>query len=296
MKLARFLHDGVTHIGVVNEADGVVQPIAVRSQGFDPMIAFIERQIEGEEPRSNGAALPLQDIRLLPPITAPSKNILCVGKNYRAHAFEFAGSGFDGSASRDDNAVPDAPIIFSKAPCSMTGAYDDILSPAAMMESLDYEAELGVVIGKGGRAIPGENAYDHVWGYTVINDVTARIVQSRHKQWLLGKSVDTFCPIGPWIVSADELNPEALEISCWVNGERRQHASTRDLIFDIPSIIEVISASMTLQTGDIIATGTPAGVGIGFDPPQFLREGDVVRVEISGIGALENRVLRLAPS
>ena len=155
---------------------------------------------------------------------------------------------------------------------------------------MDYEGELGVVIGRPGRAITRANAYQHVWAYCVINDATARDLQSRHKQWLLGKSIDTFCPIGPWLTTADEVDPENLELSCWVNGELRQHANTRDLIFDIPTIIEAISASMTLATGDIIATGTPAGVGIGFDPPRFLASGDVVKVAIGGLGQIENRL------
>ena len=147
------------------------------------------------------------------------------------------------------------------------------------------------MIGKPGRRIARERAYEHVWAYCVINDATARDLQAKHKQWLLGKSIDTFCPIGPWLTTADEVEPSNLDVQCWVNGELRQNANTRDLIFDIPAIIECISASMTLETGDIIATGTPAGVGIGFTPPKFLASGDVVKVAISGLGELENRVV-----
>ena len=291
MRLARFLHDDVTHIGMVSESLGTVQPIAAPPDTSDPMIDTLKRQMQGEDLKSAGMPLPLDAVRFLPPISHPSKNILCVGKNYREHAREFASSGFDGSATCAEDAIPEAPILFSKAPCSMSGATDDILCPSMMSQSLDYEAELGVIIGKPGRNIARAVAYRHVWGYTVINDVTARNEQSRHKQWLLGKSIDTFCPIGPWIVSADELDPSALDIACWVNDELRQSANTRDLIFDIPEIIEVTSTSMTLETGDIIATGTPAGVGIGFTPPRFLKEGDVVRVRIDRIGTLENRVI-----
>ena len=173
----------------------------------------------------------------------------------------------------------------------MIGAFDDIRPPWDITQKVDYEAELGVVIGKMGRNIPADQAYDHVWGYTIINDVTARDLQAQHKQWLLGKSIDTFCPIGPWIVSQDELDPENLTVNCHVNGELRQQANTRDLIFDIPTIIDTISASMTLMPGDIIATGTPAGVGIGFDPPKFLAPGDEIEITISDIGSIKNKVV-----
>jgi 2-keto-4-pentenoate hydratase/2-oxohepta-3-ene-1,7-dioic acid hydratase in catechol pathway len=255
------------------------------------MTELIKAQVSGNEPEPNGTEFNLADVRFLPPIATPSKNILCIGKNYAEHAAEFARSGFDSSAKGAADIVPDAPIIFSKAPCTMIGARDDIQPPWDITSKVDYEGELGVVIGIGGRAISHAKAYDHVWGYTVINDVTARDLQATHKQWLLGKSIDTFCPIGPWIVSADELIPNDLDLKCWVNGELRQHANTRDLIFDVPAIIEAISASMTLSPGDIIATGTPAGVGIGFDPPKFLRPGDRVRIAIGGIGEIENVVV-----
>jgi 2-keto-4-pentenoate hydratase/2-oxohepta-3-ene-1,7-dioic acid hydratase in catechol pathway len=149
---------------------------------------------------------------------------------------------------------------------------------------------LGVVIGKSGRGIPKERAYEYVWGYTIINDVTARDLQSRHKQWLVGKSLDTFCPMGPWLVSADEVDAENLEVRCWVNEELRQSANTSELIFDIPTLIATLSAGITLCAGDIIATGTPAGVGIGSDPPRYLRRGDSIRIEITGLGQLTNTV------
>ena len=233
----------------------------------------------------------MESVRFLPPIHQPSKNILCVGKNYRAHAQEFARSGYDSSQAKDSDPIPEFPIIFSKAPCTMSGAFDDIQPPWEITQKIDYEAELGVVIGRQGRKIKADQAYQHVWGYTIINDVTARDLQAQHKQWLLGKSIDTFCPIGPWIVTHDEIDPENLNVTCHVNGELRQNANTCDLIFNIPTIIETISASMTLMPGDIIATGTPAGVGIGFDPPKFLQAGDTVEVGISGIGSIKNKVV-----
>jgi 2-keto-4-pentenoate hydratase/2-oxohepta-3-ene-1,7-dioic acid hydratase in catechol pathway len=158
---------------------------------------------------------------------------------------------------------------------------------------VDYEAELGVIIGKGGRGITASNALDHVWGYTIINDVTARDLQGRHSQWLIGKSQDTFCPMGPWAVTKDEVDLADTQIRCWVNGELRQNANTRDLIFDVPTIIATISAGVTLRPGDVIATGTPAGVGIGFSPPKYLVPGDVARIEVERIGVLENEFREL---
>ena len=150
------------------------------------------------------------------------------------------------------------------------------------------EVELAVIIGQGGKGISKADALKHVWGYTLINDVTARDWQSRHMQWLLGKSFDTFCPMGPWVVSADECDGTRTHVRTYVNGEERQNANTQDLIFDIPTLIETLSAGITLYPGDIIATGTPVGVGIGFKPPKYLKSGDVVRMEIDGIGAIEN--------
>jgi len=156
--------------------------------------------------------------------------------------------------------------------------------------AIDYEAELAVVIGKGGKGIRKADAMKHVWGYTIVNDVTARDWQNRHMQWHMGKSFDTFCPMGPWLVSADAVDGTNTRVRCWVNGQERQNASTTDLIFDIPTLIETLSAGITLYPGDVIATGTPVGVGIGFTPPKYLTAGDVVRVEIDGIGVLENPV------
>jgi len=290
MRIARVKYKEHIWAGLVNESDATIQLISKQHDYIDPTIAFIEAEIEGRLPETKGEVVDLQDVTLLSPIQKPSKNIICVGKNYSEHAKEFTDSGYDSSANDKNDVIPSAPIMFSKAPSTLIGAEEDVLVPWALTSEIDYEAELGVVIGRGGRSISEENAYDHVWGYTVINDVTSRDLQSRHKQWLLGKSIDTFCPMGPWIVSADEVDPEDLVISCWVNGERRQHANTRDLIFSIPNIIATASASMALCPGDIIATGTPVGVGIGYNPPRFLKRGDVVRVEISKIGKIENTI------
>ena len=228
------------------------------------------------------------DATLCAPIPRTPKNIFCVGKNYHEHAKEFAGSGFDGGAK---DVVPPFPVVFSKPHTSIIAQGEPILGHLDPTGGLDYEGELGVVIGKGGRGISKAEALSHVFGYTIVNDVTARHLQKRHSQWILGKGLDSFCPMGPAILTADEVpDPTKLTLTTWVNGEQRQHAPVSDLIFDIPTLIEAISASITLEPGDLIATGTPAGVGIGFNPPTFLKAGDVVRIEVPGIGTLENRV------
>ena len=238
---------------------------------------------------ATGAPVAIGAIQLTAPVPRPRRNIFCVGKNYHAHAKEFAGSGFDSSA-KSGGEIPAEPIIFSKVPECVTGPGDAIVIPAAVSTAIDYEAELAVIIGTGGRGIRAADAMRHVWGYTIVNDVTSRDWQSRHQQWLMGKSFDTFCPMGPVAVSADELDGQDTRVRCWVNGEERQNASTRDLIFGIPRLIETLSAGITLYPGDIIATGTPVGVGIGFKPPKYLQPGDVVKIEIDGIGVLENPV------
>jgi 2-keto-4-pentenoate hydratase/2-oxohepta-3-ene-1,7-dioic acid hydratase in catechol pathway len=226
--------------------------------------------------------------KLCAPIPRPPKNVFCVGKNYHEHAKEFAGSGFDGGAK---DVVPPFPVVFSKPHTAIIAQGEPILGDLDPTGGLDYEGELAVVIGQGGRGIAKANALKHVFGYTIVNDVTARHLQKRHSQWILGKGLDTFCPMGPAILTADEVpDPTQLMLSTFVNGERRQHATVADLIFDIPTLIEAISAAITLEPGDVIATGTPVGVGIGFSPPKFLQKGDVIRIEVPGIGTLENAV------
>lgn len=228
--------------------------------------------------------------RLLAPIPQPVRNLFAVGKNYRDHVHEFGRSGYDGHPD-SAGTLPTVPVVFSKVPTSVTGPHDDIDAHRTLTSELDYEAELAVIIGRGGRGISRDQALDHVWGYTIINDVTARDLQRDHQQWLLGKSLDTFAPMGPWAVTADEVgDPRRLVVSSTVNGEPRQRASVSDLLFDIPELISVISAGITLRGGDVIATGTPAGVGLGFTPPRFLKPGDVVECAITGLGALRNTV------
>jgi 2-keto-4-pentenoate hydratase/2-oxohepta-3-ene-1,7-dioic acid hydratase in catechol pathway len=236
---------------------------------------------------------PLKEVTLEAPIPQPRRNVFCVGKNYHEHAKEFASSGYDSSAA--SGVVPKHPIIFSKVPESVIAHRQSVRVDRATTQAVDYEAELAVIIGLGGRGIRPENALNHVWGYTIINDVTARDLQGRYSQWLIGKSQDTFCPMGPWAVTRDEIDLANTPIKCWINGELRQNANTRDLIFDVPTIIAAIAAGVTLQPGDVIATGTPAGVGIGFEPPKYLLPGDVARIEIGGIGVLENPFVEASP-
>lgn len=285
MKFAAFIHKGVEKIGLVDAQGLNVVPIA----GATDMIDLIARFAEiGPGLTSSQPAIAIADVKLRAPIAVPRRNIFCVGKNYGEHAREFSRSGFEAGAVKGAE-LDEYPAVFSKGPNTVVGPYDDVLLHAEVTSSVDYEAELAVVIGRGGQHIAPERAYEHVFGYTVVNDVTARDRQKNHKQWFLGKTLDTFCPMGPWITTSDELDPENLEVKCWVNGELRQHANTRDLIFDIPRLISTISQGLVLVPGDIIATGTPAGVGIGFAPPKFLRKNDVVTIDISKVGKIENR-------
>ena len=289
MKIAAFHHQGQPGVGLVAADLASVQPFDLslpeRALGALPVI---ERLAAGQGLPALLPAIAMADLRLTAPLPKPRRNIFCVGKNYFEHAREFAGSGFDSSAKSGGD-IPAFPIYFSKVPESVVGPDAAVEMPAAS-SAIDYEAELAVVIGQGGKGISKADAMKHVWGYTIINDVTARDWQGRHSQWLLGKSFDTFCPMGPWLVSADELDATNTRVRGYVNGELRQDASTTDLIFDIPTLIETLSAGITIYPGDVIATGTPVGVGIGFKPPKYLKSGDVLRVEIDGIGALSNPV------
>lgn len=284
MIVARFLDHGRLRIGLVDTEACCIHPL-------DPTITDITDIIKittvglSVKPL-DGTTIPLREAHLLAPII-PHRNIFCVGKNYHAHAKEFSGSGFEAGAVKGQE-IDEYPSIFTKPATAVVGPEDTVELHANVTSCVDYEAELAVVIGKAGRNIAEENAMELVWGYTIINDVTARDRQRNHKQWFAGKSLDTFCPMGPWIVTADEVDETNLDIKCTVNGELRQAANTRDLIFSIPKLIACLSAGMTLQPGDIISTGTPAGVGIGFNPPRFLTPGDRVEIQISGIGELAN--------
>jgi 2-keto-4-pentenoate hydratase/2-oxohepta-3-ene-1,7-dioic acid hydratase in catechol pathway len=286
MKLATLLHGGEARIGAIDEARGVARLL---SGGPATMLDLIREHARlGPALQAGGEEVPLAQVRLLAPIPRPSRNVFCVGKNYHEHAREFAQSGFDSSAGE---VVPELPVVFTKPPSAVIGPGEPIPHHLDPTDSVDYEGELTVVIGRGGRGIRRAAALDHVFGYTIINDVTARTLQQTHRQWFIGKSIDGFCPMGPVIATADEIpDPTALRLSTHVNGELRQDASVGQLIFDIPTLIETISRGITLEPGDLIATGTPVGVGIGFKPPKYLKPGDVVRIEVAGIGVLENPV------
>ena len=285
MKYATYRLEGEVRVGQIS-ADGLsVTPVTVDGRAVSDL-----HDVLAGAAAATGAPVALGQVEVLAPIPRPRRNIFCVGKNYAAHAKEFAGSGFDAGHTGAPEDLPTDPIVFTKAPECVIGHGAAIWSAEGVTDFLDYEAELAVIIGTGGRGISRADAMRHVWGYTIINDVTARDWQKRHKQWFMGKSFDTFAPMGPFAVTEDAIDGAALDLSCWVNGELRQHANTRDLIFDIPTLIETLSAGITLMPGNIIATGTPEGVGIGRKPPTPLRRGDLVEIEIAGIGRLGNRV------
>ncbi|TMV09276.1 fumarylacetoacetate hydrolase family protein [Arenibacterium halophilum] len=285
MKLASVRHAGERRVGIVSADGRSISPVALTAEeAAKGVTALIGKDLDALDLLS---PIALSEVEIEAPVPRPDRNIFCVGKNYHAHALEFSRSGFDSSAAQGE--LPEFPIIFSKVPETVVASGAPVLIDPAVSPAIDYEAELAVIIGKGGRGIRPEDAMTHVWGYTIVNDVTARDLQGRYSQWLIGKSQDTFCPMGPFAVTADELDVADTTVTTWVNGEMRQNANTRDLIFDVPTIISTISAGLTLMPGDIIATGTPEGVGIGFKPPKYLRAGDVVKVQISGIGTLENR-------
>jgi 2-keto-4-pentenoate hydratase/2-oxohepta-3-ene-1,7-dioic acid hydratase in catechol pathway/pimeloyl-ACP methyl ester carboxylesterase len=227
--------------------------------------------------------------KVLAPLV-PHRNIFCVGKNYAEHAAEFAASGFDATGGPDGEHLPEYPAVFTKPAATVIASGDPIDPHTDITSALDYEGEIGVIIGKRAAKVSKADALDYVWGYTLINDVTARDLQRDHKQWFIGKSLDTFCPLGPWAVTADEVDVTNLQLQTRVNGELRQDTNTSLLIFDVPTIIETLSAGITLEPGDVIATGTPVGVGIGYDPPKYLQPGDEVRVTATGLGELHNVV------
>lgn len=237
---------------------------------------------------TDGPRVALDAVTVLAPMPVPLRDVFCVGKNYYAHAAEFYSSGFDSSAKEE---VPSAPVIFTKATTSVVGPGVDVLGSLDHTHSVDYEGELGVVIGKRAFQVSKAEAMDHVFGYVIVNDVTSRELQRTHNQWVIGKGIDTFCPMGPHIATADELGDVTrAELTTHINGELRQKALVSDLIFDIPTLIETMTRTMTLLPGDVIATGTPVGVGIGFKPPKYLQPGDLMEVSITGLGRLENRI------
>lgn len=282
MKLISCLHQGLERTGALT-GDGT----AVSLLPFADMQSLLEAPPEQVAAAADTAErIPLSAVTLLSPIPRPRQDVICLGINYKAHAEESA--RYSADAFTKETPIP---IYFSKRVNEAVPPEGFIESHPGLVERLDYEVELAVIIGKTAKNVKAADAADYIFGYTILNDVSARLLQTTHKQWYFGKSLDGFTPIGPCIVTADEISfPPRLGISCRVNGELRQDSSTELLITGIPEIIEELSSGMTLLPGTIIATGTPSGVGMGFDPPKFLKIGDVVECSIEGIGTLRNTV------
>lgn len=287
MKLVTYRLSGAEHVGALTaDGKGVLPlPAADMNTLIETMTLADLRSAAAAAER--GGAVPLSDVELLAPIPRPRQDVVCLGMNYRDHAEESARYSADAFTKNST-----AAVYFSKR-VSEAGKPDGVIPRhAGLTDRLDYEAELAVVLGKAARDVKAVDAADCIFGYTVLNDVSARDLQTGHKQWYFGKSLDGFTPIGPCIVTADAFAdyPPRLGIRSFVNGEKRQDSNTALQIFDIDHVIAELSQGMTLKAGTIIATGTPAGVGMGMDPPQFLKPGDVVRCEIEGIGTLTNPV------
>lgn len=287
MKLVTYRFENTQRVGVLTQDETAVLPL-----DYPDMNTLIEtaslsdlRSAASAAERA-GVRVSLAEVELLAPIPRPRQDILCLGMNYKDHADEAA--QYNAEAFTKEKPVA---VYFSKRVSQAVAPEGDIERHAGLVERLDYEVELGVILGKAARNVKAEEAGDYIFGYTVINDVSARDVQTSHKQWYFGKSLDGFTPMGPCIVTADEISfPPALDISSAVNGEPRQHSNTRLFLTSIPALLEELTAGMTLLPGTIIATGTPAGVGMGFDPPKFLQSGDMVECTIQGIGTIRNTV------
>ena len=262
MRIATYRHNNTRHVGRVS-SDGLhIQSFEISADiAHHGALRLLETVVTGGHwPAVSSQLVAVSDVHLEAPIPLPTRNIWCVGRNYHEHAKELSTSVFKDSSTNTQA----WPIVFTKVPECVVGPFDSVHLPGAQVsEQIDYEAELAVIIGIGGKNIRAADAMQHVFGYTIINDVTARDVQMRHQQWDMGKSFDTFCPMGPWMVTADELDGTHTRVRCIVNDEQRQDGPTENMIFDIPTLIETISCGITLFPGDIIATGTPAGVGMG---------------------------------
>lgn len=285
MKLYTVAHEG-RELVCLEQAPGRLTPLPYETMNHlltdDPK----HRQAALEEAQKAAGTLSLEAVKILAPIPRPRQDVICLGMNYQKHkaeAEQFDAQAFTRSRER--------AVYFSKRATHCPGPGDPIPGHFDMVDSLDYETELAVILGQDAKSVAEEDAFDYVFGYTIVNDVSARNLQTGHKQWYFGKGLDGFTPMGPCIVTKEAFaQPPAQAIRTWINGELRQDAVTDQLIFGIAHVIHELSQGMTLQAGTIIATGTPAGVGMGFDPPKFLKAGDVVRCQIEGIGVLENTV------
>jgi 2,4-didehydro-3-deoxy-L-rhamnonate hydrolase len=290
MRLVTFEVEGRLRIGAVRDG-GLVDLSSLAGSMLELIEAGGQELTEARRLAEAGpASFGLEQVRLCAPIPHPPRNVMCLGLNYAEHADEHY------SASGRQTELPEVPIVFTKATTAVSGPFDDIPYDPAISTMLDWEVELAVVIGRPGKNIPAERALDHIFGYTVLNDISARDLQRQGKQYFKGKSLDGACPMGPWIVTADELpDVRDLRLFCRVNGELKQDGRTKAMIFEIPAIASYLSRGMTMLSGDIIATGTPSGVGFARQPPEFLKPGDVVECEIEGIGRIRNRVVAAAP-
>jgi 2-keto-4-pentenoate hydratase/2-oxohepta-3-ene-1,7-dioic acid hydratase in catechol pathway len=284
LRLATISWDGGSSAALVEgDRAAAVRALPGRDDAVDVARLIAAPLTDAERDALTAELRPLDEGDLLPPIPHPPKNVLCVGKNYVEHVREGA------AAEGVEFELPKVPIWFSKPHTALVGCGADIVCDPAFTTELDYEGELALVIGRGGRGIRADEALDHVFGYTIVNDVTARDRQQAHKQWFVGKGADTYAPMGPWIVTADEIpDPSGLAIESRVDDEVRQTGDTSQMIFDVPTLIADISRAITLEPGDVIATGTPPGVAWGTE--RFLRPGSVVSIWIEGIGRLWNRV------
>ncbi len=286
MKVLTYLSNGQPTIGALIEEEIIVPLSSIAAD----MISFIAQGDEAlaqaeQEIRSVKNTVSLEKVKLLPPIPKPIRNIMCLGKNYAEHAHE------SNRAWGDKLDLPQFPVIFTKSVFAVNGPYDDIPFDPDVSEAIDYEAELLIIIGQSGKNISRGQAMEHVYGYSVINDLSARDLQRQHNQFFKGKSLDGHAPFGPWIVTRSEIpDPHSLRVTCQVNGIEKQDGNTEQMIFDIPETIAQLSRGMELYPGDLIATGTPSGVGFARKPPEFLKPGDVVTCSVEGIGSIRNQI------
>ncbi len=296
MKLVTYQVEQKIRVGLISKDEEWVYPIESIGPEYKTMLEAVKNMSEsekqlleyasGQEPYSIRGAARLSEVKLLAPIPVPEQDVICLGINYMEHAAESARF-----KNEDFNGERPYAVYFSKRVNEASADGQPIPAYPELVDSLDYEAELAVIIGKDAKNVPADQAKNYVFGYTIMNDVSARNIQNRHKQWYFGKSMDGFTPMGPCILTVDSVPyPPQLQIQSYINGELRQNSNTNMLIFDIDYVISELSQGMTLKAGTIISTGTPAGVGLGFHPPKFLKSGDVVECVIEGIGKLTNRV------